>query len=116
MDQRDAIVDWLIQLAIKELDMCSTSIFLTVQILDLIATRLHLDQDHLALLGLASLMIAGKVEEICPPNPELLVKLTGNTYTIEALVLTEQDILKLFDWKIVLPPLSVSIFKHQPKE
>ena len=103
LHQRSAIVDWLIQLAVSELDMCNTSIFLTVQILDLIVTRLSMDEDYLALVGLVSLMIAGKVEEICPPNPELLVKLTGNVYTIESLVVTEQDILKLLEWKVILP-------------
>ena len=55
------------------------------------------------LVGVASLMIAAKYEEIYPPYPQDYVYLTDNAYTKEQLLEMEKDILESLKFELTVP-------------
>ena len=103
LKQRNTTIDWIIELASSELDMSSSSIFLAVQILDIMSSILPMDGQEFALVGMVSLLLAGKIEEICPPSPDLLVKLVASAYSVDDIVRTEQTIVENLSFELLLP-------------
>eukprot|EP00826_Nyctotherus_ovalis_P045113 TRINITY_DN4947_c0_g1_i29.p1 TRINITY_DN4947_c0_g1~~TRINITY_DN4947_c0_g1_i29.p1 ORF type:complete len:411 (+),score=88.60 TRINITY_DN4947_c0_g1_i29:221-1453(+) len=57
----------------------------------------------LQLLGLSSLLLAAKLEEIAVPKLEEFHKLTANEYSLEQIQEMEQSIAKSLSWKLAVP-------------
>ncbi|KAL4312811.1 hypothetical protein GQ457_01G033480 [Hibiscus cannabinus] len=62
-----------------------------------------LNRQRLQLLGVSSMLIASKYEEIYPPNVEEFCYITENTYKKEEVVEMEADILKAFKFELGNP-------------
>ncbi|RYY73483.1 hypothetical protein EON63_19980 [archaeon] len=57
------------------------------------------------LLGVASLLVAAKYEEIFPPELKELVFITDKAYTKQEILEMEADILTTLDYRITVPTI-----------
>ena len=64
---RAVLVDWMIDSAFK-FKMMSSTLFMAVNIIDRFCERVNVPRDHIQIYGVAALFIAGKYEEIYPPD------------------------------------------------
>jgi hypothetical protein len=96
---RAAIVDWLVEMH-KALKMRTDSLFTTVEVLDLVLSRMDCPNTMLQLVSSASLMICAKTDESHPVTVEKLVYLASNAFTKKELTDTEARIFKLLDCQV----------------
>ncbi|KAF8404938.1 hypothetical protein HHK36_009833 [Tetracentron sinense] len=91
-NMRGVLVDWLVEVA-EEYKLLSDTLFLTVSYIDRFLSLHTLNRQRLQLLGVSSMLIASKYEEISPPHVEDFCYITDNTYTKGEVVKMEKDIL-----------------------
>merc|ERR1719410_2691052 len=91
---RSTIVDWLIQVQ-QYLSLSDVTLHLAAVNFDLVLSSVEVQ-----LLGLVCLSLAAKVEEDCPPSPDLLLPLTGGVYTKADLARVEKEALAAVKWRL----------------
>ncbi|CAD6267242.1 unnamed protein product [Miscanthus lutarioriparius] len=101
---RSILVDWLVEVA-EEYKLVADTLYLAISYVDCFLSVNVLGRDKLQLLGVASMLIAAKYEEISPPHPEDFCYITDNTYTKEELLKMESDILKLLKFELGNPTI-----------
>ncbi|KAJ4851282.1 putative cyclin-A3-1 [Turnera subulata] len=101
-NMRGILVDWLVEVA-EEYKLVADSLYLTVSYIDRFLSMNVLNRQKLQLLGVSSMLIASKYEEITPPNVEDFCYITDNTYTKEEVVKMEADILKSLKFELGSP-------------
>ncbi|KAL4309839.1 hypothetical protein GQ457_01G034170 [Hibiscus cannabinus] len=101
-DMRGILVDWLVEVA-EEYKLVSDTLYKTVSYIDRYLSLNALNRQRLQLLGVSSMLIASKYEEIYPPNVEEFCYITENTYRKEEVVEMEADILKAFKFELGNP-------------
>ncbi|XP_066355844.1 cyclin-A3-2-like [Miscanthus floridulus] len=101
---RSILVDWLVEVA-EEYKLVADTLYLAISYVDRFLSVNALGRDKLQLLGVASMLIAAKYEEISPPHPEDFCYITDNTYTKEELLKMESDILKLLKFELGNPTI-----------
>ncbi|PWA57947.1 cyclin-like protein [Artemisia annua] len=99
---REILVDWLVEVA-EEYRLVSDTLFLTVSYIDRFLSYRCLSRNKLQLLGVCSMLIASKNEEISPPHAEDFCYITDNTYTKDEVVQMEGDLLKILDSEVSTP-------------
>jgi len=99
---RAILIDWLVDVHAK-LNLKSETFYLTVNIIDKYLSITTTSKRTLQLLGITSLLIASKYEEIQPPKVNTLAYLTNNTYTNEEILKMEQNVLKVLDFSVAMP-------------
>ena len=67
---------------------------------DLVLNNVEVDHDEVQLMGLVCLNLAAKVEEDCPPAPELLLPLTGDIYDKSDLARIEKEAISALKWSL----------------
>ncbi len=77
---RSILVDWLVEVA-AEYTLSRQTIYLTVNYIDRMLSRLPVDRTRLQLVGITSMFIASKYEQLHPPKVEDFVYISDNTYT-----------------------------------
>ncbi|KAL4335641.1 hypothetical protein GQ457_07G025030 [Hibiscus cannabinus] len=102
MNMRGVLVDWLVEVA-EEYKLISDTLYLTVSYIDRYLSINVLNRQRLQLLGVSSMLIASKYEEINPPNVEDFCYITDNTYKKEEVVKMEADILKVLKFELGNP-------------
>ncbi|XP_050364141.1 G2/mitotic-specific cyclin C13-1-like [Argentina anserina] len=116
--QRDAIsatmrgilVDWLVDVA-DEFKFLPDTLYLCVSYVDKYLSMNVIDKQKLQLLGVASMFIASKYEEINPPNADELSDMTENTYTKMEVIKMEADILKSLKFEMGNPTVRTFLRK-----
>ena len=103
---RAILIDWLIDVHLK-FNLLSETLFLTINILDRYLEKKTINRNYLQLVGVTSLLIACKYEEIYPPETKALVYITDNAYEQKELIDMEVDILKTLNFDVTI----VSIVK-----
>ncbi|XP_021903475.1 putative cyclin-A3-1 [Carica papaya] len=101
-NMRGILVDWLVEVA-EEYKLVSDTLYLTINYIDRYLSMNTLNRQKLQLLGVSSMLIASKYEEITPPNVEDFCYITDNTYTKEEVVKMEADILKSLSFELGSP-------------
>ncbi|OAY22996.1 putative cyclin-A3-1 [Manihot esculenta] len=101
-NMRGILVDWLVEVA-EEYNLVSDTIYLTITYIDRYLSLNVINRQKLQLLGVSSMLIASKYEEISPPNVEDFCYITDNTYTKEEVVKMEADILKSLKFELGSP-------------
>ncbi|TKY74240.1 Cyclin-A1-1 protein [Spatholobus suberectus] len=76
---RAILIDWLVEVA-EEYRLVPDTLYLTVNYIDRYLSGNVMNRQRLQLLGVASMMIASKYEEICAPQVEEFCYITDNTY------------------------------------
>jgi cyclin A len=89
---RSILVDWLNEV-MEEFRLKVDTLCLTVNVVDRYLSRVAVPRNLLQLVGIASMLIASKVEEIVPPTIADFVYITDNTYTRDEVIRMELAIL-----------------------
>ncbi|KAL3515338.1 hypothetical protein ACH5RR_022240 [Cinchona calisaya] len=89
---REILVDWLVEV-VDEYKLVSDTLYLTLNYIDRFLSSHTLSRTKLQLLGVSSMLVASKFEEITPPRIEDCCYITDNTYTGEEVADMESNIL-----------------------
>jgi cyclin B len=96
---RMALIDWMVELH-KKLRMHTDTLFIAVYLVDLYLSKAELDKNSLQLLGSATLLIAGKVDEVYAPTIRTLVSHSKKVFTSREMSRLEAEILSTLDFKV----------------
>ncbi|CAH8495176.1 unnamed protein product [Schistosoma turkestanicum] len=101
---RYILVNWLVQVHYSY-KLQPETLYLCVAILDryLLKNSKSLTKDGFQLIGVASLFIAAKFEEMYPPDISDFSSITNNTYSKSDIRNTEQIILQSIDFYLSIP-------------
>ncbi|CAI9104332.1 OLC1v1002980C1 [Oldenlandia corymbosa var. corymbosa] len=114
---RAILVDWLVEVA-DEFKLVADTLYLAVNYIDRYLSSHALSETKLQLLGISSMLVASKVEEISPLRAEDCSYITDNTYTKEEVIAMESNLLKFLNCN-TYTPISKSflrIFAEPAKE
>ncbi len=99
---RAILIDWLIEVHYR-FRLKSESLFQTVWIIDTYLSLFPIIRARLQLLGIASLLISCKSQEMYYPQLNELIDITDGAYIKEELIEMETHILKILNFNIVSP-------------
>ena len=99
---RSILVDWIIEIHFY-FKFLKKTLFQTVYIIDAYLSKKNIDKKFLQLLGVASLLISCKENEIIYPSLNKLIQLTDNAFTISELKNMEIKIMKTLNFDILFP-------------
>lgn len=102
---RQYLVDWLAELHYK-FKMWPETLFVTVGIIDKTLIKWqNFRKTDLQCLGITALHIAGKYEEIYPPELKTVLQVIDNAVTRDQVCNLEADILQTLDFDMVWPSI-----------
>ncbi|XP_027356949.1 putative cyclin-A3-1 [Abrus precatorius] len=101
-NMRGILVDWLVEVA-EEYKLLSDTLHLAVSYIDRFLSVNPVSKPKLQLLGVSSMLIASKYEEINPPHVEEFCFITDNSYNKAEVVSMEADILKSLNFELGNP-------------
>lgn len=96
------LVDWMSEV-VSKFRLMSETMFLATQITDRFLKRKKVARKKLQLVGVTSMLIASKMEEILTPEINDFVWVTAKAYTREEIVQMERCILATLDYSLALP-------------
>lgn len=99
---RGILVDWLVDVH-KKYKLRPETLYLAVSLMDRFLERRSTPRKQLQLVGVTGLLVAGKFEELYPPQVQDLVFVTDKTYTADEVRLMEVEMLKELDFKVCQP-------------
>eukprot|EP00301_Raphidiophrys_heterophryoidea_P019037 c4020_g1_i1.p1 GENE.c4020_g1_i1~~c4020_g1_i1.p1 ORF type:complete len:419 (-),score=56.97 c4020_g1_i1:270-1526(-) len=76
---RGILFDWLVEVA-EEYKLKSATLHLTISVIDRFLSECILTRDQLQLVGVSSMLIASKIEELFPPRVGDFVFISDNAY------------------------------------
>jgi len=79
---RAMLIDWLVDV-VEEFNLNSETLFLTANIIDRFLSHMRVSRGRLQLVGIGSMLIASKMEEVQPPRVNEFVFICDNTYRSE---------------------------------
>ena len=99
---RAILIDWLIEVHYR-FRLKSETLFQTVWIIDTYLSMFPIMRAKLQLLGISSLLISCKSQEIYYPQLNDLIDITDGAYIKEELINMESHILKVLNFNIISP-------------
>lgn len=99
---RSILVDWLLEVHYK-FRLQPPTIFLCINLLDRYLAVEKINRVKLQLVGVASLLIACKFEEVIPPEVNDCIYITDNAYSKDDVLQMEQSILNALDYQLCVP-------------
>ncbi|RHN70336.1 putative cyclin [Medicago truncatula] len=93
---RGILIDWLVEV-VEEYKLQNDTLHRAVSYIDRFLSYYPICRVKLQLLGVSSMYIASKYEDINPPHVEELCFITDNTYNRDEVLEMETDILKTLD-------------------
>ncbi|KAL8127007.1 G2/mitotic-specific cyclin C13-1-like [Apium graveolens] len=108
---RAILVDWLVEVAL-EYKLHADTLYLAVLYIDRYLSINVLNRQRLQLLGISSMLIASKYEEITPPYVDDFCDITDNTYTKKEVVKMEADVLKSLKFEMGNPTVKTFLRKY----
>lgn len=99
---RAILIDWLVSVH-SQLHLKQPTLFLTVNIIDRYISNKEILRSKFQLLGITSLFIACKYEEISFPHISYFVECTAKTYTKQEILEMESEILNVLNFELNLP-------------
>ncbi|CAK55764.1 unnamed protein product (macronuclear) [Paramecium tetraurelia] len=99
---RAILLDWLIDVHLK-FKLRDETLYVTTYLIDRFLNFKTTTRQQLQLVGVASLFIACKYEEIYPPDLKDFVYITDNAYTKQDVLEMEGQILQTLDFSITQP-------------
>lgn len=99
------MVDWLAELHYK-FKMWPETLYVTVGIIDkTLMSWKNFKKSDLQALGITALHIAGKYEEIYPPELKTILQVIDNAVTRDQVCSLESQILQVLDFNMVWPSI-----------
>lgn len=108
---RSILVDWLIEVHLK-FKLAPETLYLTVNLIDRYLATEEVSRPRLQLVGVTSLLIASKYEEIYPPELRDLVYICDRAYTRKDILDMETEILKALQYNISVPSAHVFLVRY----
>ncbi|CAM8911147.1 unnamed protein product [Rhodiola kirilowii] len=99
---RGILVDWLVEVS-EEYKLLPDTLYLAVSYVDRFLSLNAISRDQLQLVGVASMLVASKFEEISPPNVDDFCYITDNTYSSQQVAMMEADVLRLLKFEMSRP-------------
>ena len=99
---RAILIDWIIEVH-NCFHLKSKTLFQVVYIIDLYLSHKIIKRINLQLLGVASLLISFKSNEVNIPNLQQFIDITSGAYTKSELLEMEKEILKTLNFEILFP-------------
>jgi len=108
---RSILVDWLVQVH-KRFKLVPDTLYLTVGILDRYLSNCEkISKNEMQLIGITSLMLACKTEEILCPEVDDYVYICDNAYNSEEILKMELEIFHILDFNVG-QPMSISFLRR----
>lgn len=101
---RSVLMNWLVRAA-ADFELKGETLSLAVANVDRFLSIMPMRRSRLQLLGMASLMIAAKFEEVTPPEVRELVAIAAGAYTQREVVKMERLMLKTLSFDIAAPTI-----------
>ena len=99
---RAILIDWLIEVHYR-FRLKNETLFQTVWVIDTYLSRFPIIRARLQLLGIASLLISCKSQEIYYPQLNELIDITDGAYIKDELIEMEAHVLKVLNFNIISP-------------
>jgi cyclin B len=99
---RAILIDWLIEVHLK-FKLLPETLFLTINLIDRYLEKNIIPRTKLQLVGVTSMLISSKYEEIYAPEVRDFVYITDKAYTKEEILAMEQAILATLDFNVTSP-------------
>ena len=102
-DQMRAIlIDWLFDVHLSFF-LRTETLYQAIWIIDSYLSLRKIMRSKLQLLGIASLLISCKSQEIYYPQLNKFIEITDNAYNKQELLLMEYDVLKILNFNLIVP-------------
>ncbi|KAI3636488.1 hypothetical protein MIR68_005840, partial [Amoeboaphelidium protococcarum] len=99
---RSILIDWLVDVHLK-FKMLPESLYLTINLIDRFMSVRTVAMNKLQLVGITAMFIAGKVEEIYPPQLSQYVYISAGGYSHEEICKAERYMLSSLNFKVHSP-------------
>ncbi|KNC46921.1 G2/mitotic-specific cyclin-B [Thecamonas trahens ATCC 50062] len=99
---RSILLDWLVEVHLKFKALQET-MYLTVNVMDRFLNKVQVKRSRLQLVGITSMLIASKYEEIYPPPIRDFMYMCDNAYTRREILDMEQTILATLNFTLQPP-------------
>lgn len=99
---RGILIDWIVEVHLK-FKLVPETLFLTVNLIDRFLSLKNIIRNKLQLVGITSLFIACKYEEIYPPELKDFVFITDNAYSKQDIIDMENEILSELKFDVTTP-------------
>ena len=99
---RAILIDWLIDVH-KKYKLKPETMYLTVNIIDRYLSKKSVTTINLQLVGVVSLLISSKYEDIYPPKVKELAEITDGAYIPNQLLVMEENILSTLNFDLFYP-------------
>ena len=99
---RSILIDWIIEVH-NRFHFKTKTLFQTVYIIDLYLSYENIEKKNFQLLGIASLLISCKENEIYVPNPQQFIEVTDFAYQKKDLLIMEKKIMHVTKFEILIP-------------
>lgn len=96
---RAILIDWLVDVNVK-FRLLPETLFLTINLIDRYLTKVKASRNKLQLVGVSSLLIACKFEEIYPPSLKEFVAICDRAYDAKEILEMEAHILLSLDFEL----------------
>ncbi|KAL2252341.1 UNVERIFIED_CONTAM: G2/mitotic-specific cyclin-2 [Sesamum indicum] len=96
----------------KKFELMPKSLYLTFNIVDRFLSVKTVPRRELQLVGISSMLIACKYEEICAPEVSDFIAMSDNAYVREKVLLMEKAILGTREWYLTVPTPYVSLVRY----
>ncbi|CAL9081896.1 unnamed protein product, partial [Musa textilis] len=110
-DMRGILVDWLVQVA-EEYRLLPNTLYLAVSYIDRFLSSKAIGTQRLQLLGVSSMFVAAKYEEIYHPSIENFCDITDNAYTQQEMKKMEREILECLKFEMGSPTIKTFLRYH----
>ncbi|WKX89149.1 hypothetical protein Q1695_008643 [Nippostrongylus brasiliensis] len=111
---RGILVDWLIQVHTR-FHLLPETLHLTIYLLDVMLSRTKVDKSELQLVGVASMLVASKYEEMYAPDIHDFEYITDNAYSKKQILKMEAKILIAANFDLSRPH-SLTFLRWYSKE
>ncbi|XP_020223332.1 G2/mitotic-specific cyclin S13-7 [Cajanus cajan] len=108
---RSILVDWLIEVH-RKFELSPETLYLTLNIVDRFLSVKAVPRRELQLVGISSMLIASKYEEIWAPEVNDFVCISDNAYVSEQVLMMEKMILRKLEWYLTVPTPYVFLVRY----
>uniref|UniRef100_A0A251V2K4 Putative cyclin-like protein n=1 Tax=Helianthus annuus TaxID=4232 RepID=A0A251V2K4_HELAN len=107
---RGILINWLIEVHLK-FDLMQDTLYLMVTLLDFYLSVVVIRKTDMQSVGLTSLLLSSKYEDIWHPKVMELISISAETYTREQMLGLETKILKTLNFCLNLPTPYVFVLR-----
>ena len=96
------MIEWIIDVH-RKFRLKPETLYVTVHVIDQFLSKKKIHKNQLHLLGVATLLISSKYEEIYPPDLRDLLAISENKFNRDQVIAMEKEILNTLGFKITAP-------------